>query len=254
LGEAYGKEEEINIQEGGKWFICETHPLCMLGGSLEIYDPNMDIINTVDFDYDIDDIFLGLSVNPGFLALLAADHSQGNTFLITHIYDSHVCSISFIESGVSAMGVSAGKIWLNPCSYDPEQDIGGIAVYDRYAQPVYVHIRGKGMNGGFGAYPPPFHRSSKIIPTADSTTLVVEANKALLFDYAGRAIQEIPITHPDFISVSSDGTLLSIVQTKSFQPESHTVHKDATIEIYSFNSKYDEGKVVDIAHFRERES
>jgi hypothetical protein len=153
------------------------------------------------------------------------------------------------------MGVSAGKIWLNPCSYDPEQDFGGIAVYDRYALPIYIHLRGKGLNSSFGAYPPPFYRSHKIIPTADSTTLIVEANKAILFDYAGRAIQEIPIAHPDLIAVSSDGTYLAAVQTKTpYKPDNHNLYKDSAVDFYSFNSKYDGDKVVDIAQFRERES
>jgi hypothetical protein len=255
LGDSLSKVEEINIQEGGKWFLSENHPFCQLGGTLEIYDPCLEIISTVDFDYDIDNLFLGTSTNPGFLALLAADHSQGNTFLIVYINDSGICSVSFIESSVAAMGVSAGKIWLNPCSYDPEQDVGGIAVYDRYAQPVYIHIRGKGASSGFGAFPPPIHRSYKIIPTADSTTLIVEANKALLFDYAGRAIQEIPIPHPDFVAVSPDGAALSVLQLNSpYRPDTQTVYNDAVIDFYAFNSKYDGDKVVDIARFRERES
>jgi hypothetical protein len=249
------KPDEVNIQEGGKWFLCESHPLCLLGGSLEIYDPGMEIINTVDFDYEIDEIFLGASANPGFLALVTTDHAQGNTFLIVHINDTRLCSVSFIESAISAMGVSAGKIWLNPCSYDPEQDFGGIAVYDRYAMPIYIHLRGKGLNSSFGAYPPPFYRSSKIIPAADSTTLIVEANKAILFDYAGRAIQEIPIAHPDLIAVSSDGTLLTAMQTKTpYKPDNHASYKNAAADFYSFNSKYDGDKVVDIAQFREREN
>ncbi|MDR2104395.1 MAG: hypothetical protein LBP51_01425 [Deferribacteraceae bacterium] len=253
LRDAPDNAEEVNIQEGGKWFISESFPLCILGGTLEIYDPQLTFLNSLDFDYEIDELFLGVSDNPAFLALLTVDHSQGDAFLIVHTYDTGICAASFIGNAVSAVGVSAGRIWVNPASFDQEQDLGGLAVYNSFAQPIYIHIRNRAANSGFGAFPPPFHRCYKIIPIADGATLIVKANKALLFDYAGRAIQEIPIAHPELIAVSQDGGSLAVLHAKNpHQPDNS--NKEAVIDFYTFNSSYEGDKVVDIARFRERES
>ncbi len=245
--------EEIDVMEGGKWYLCGSYPMCVVGRTLELYDQSLNICNTIEYDYEIDELLYAGSENPGFIAATLTDLPQEHTALFIYHKDSQTAHIAYIEHAVADMGVSAGRVWLNPYGFHIQQDLGGCMIFDRFAWPLYIHMRTKGAGANaIGAYPPPFHRSEGIYPMADSMTLVAEANRLLILDYNCRAIQEIPVTHPECFAVSADGNKIAVLalDRARYKQEEVTVHTDAVLEVYQWDGDTGGGKVIEMVNFQ----
>ncbi len=249
-----GMLEEIDVQEGGKWYLCGRNPLCIMGATLELYDSHLNIINTIEYDDDIDELVYKESSSPAFFAMALTDLSQEQTTLLIHHFDTQSMHIAYIENAIADMGVSSGRIWLNPYGFNMQQEFGGCMIYDRFAWPVYVHMRAKAQVGSIGAYPPPFHRSEGIYPAPDGQTLVAEPGRLLLFDYNCRAVQDIVIPNPDCIAVSANGMFLAVLNLdRNSYLQEKTSTSDAVLEIYTWNHAYEGDKVVEMVRFRDKE-
>ena len=243
--------EEIDVMEGGKWYLCGSYPVCAVGHTLELYDPSLNICNTIEYDYEIDELLYANSENPGFIAATFTDLPQEHTALFVYHKDSQTTHMAYIEHAVAGMGVSAGRVWLNPYGFHIQQDLGGCMVFDRFAWPLYIHMRTKGAGNLIGAYPPPFHRSEGIYQVADGMTLVAESNRILVLDYNCRAVQEISLAHPDCFAVSNDGgnmAVLDIDRSKYGQEEMFT--HTSTLTLYQWNGNTGGGKVIEMVNFQ----
>jgi hypothetical protein len=243
--------EEIDIMEGGKWYLCGSAVLCQTGHSLELYDSSLDISHSIEHDQEINELVFSESRNPPFFAAALADAMQEDTTLIIYHNDTHAMHVSYIEHAVADMGVSAGKIWINPHGFNSQQNLGGCMVYDRFAWPIYIHMRTKSHTSvaQFGAYPPPFHRTEGIYPIPEGMTLVCESGSRLLvLDYNCKGIQEISVPNKECFAVSESGDTLAILQVNpvKYPSENVVAHKNVMLHIYKWNSGSEENKVIEM--------
>ncbi|MDR2883572.1 MAG: hypothetical protein LBV09_00510 [Deferribacteraceae bacterium] len=240
---------EIDVMEGGKWFLCGAHALCQVGHSLELYDDSLDICNTIEYDSDIDEVQWAESDMPHIFAVTLTDMTQEDSALLLYHYDTSTMHIAYIEYAVSDMGISGGKVWVNPCGFFMPYDLGGCIVFDKFAYPLYTHIRSKLDDGStFGTYPPLFHRTEGIHAMPDGMTLAYESNRMLVLDYNGRAVQEIPIPNADCFAVSKFGdTVAMLHMTPSvYSFDSVTTHRDVSLEIYKWNAGASDNKIIEM--------
>jgi len=247
------RAEEIDVVEGGKWYLCGSYPLCISGRTLEIYDKSLNLCNTIEYDYEIDELLYASSDNSGFFAATLTDIPQEHTTLLVYHIDSQTVHVAYIEYAVADLGVSVGKVWLNPSGFHIQQDIGGCMIFDRFAWSLYVHLRAKGTGStSVGGYPPPFYRSAGIYQMVEGTTLVAESNRILILDYNCRAVQEIPLAHPDCFSVSNDGYAIAILNTDRIQNKQEEVitHTDVSLDMYLWDGNSDGGKVIEMLNFQ----
>ncbi|MDR0454978.1 MAG: hypothetical protein LBH05_09230 [Deferribacteraceae bacterium] len=245
--------EEIDVMEGGKWYLCGSYPVCMGGRTLELYDPSLNLCNTVEYDYETDELLYANSNTHDFFAATFTDLPQEHTTLFIYHNDNQTANIAYIEHAVADMGVSAGRVWLNPYSFQIQQDMGGCMVFDRFALPLYIHMRAKGAGtASVGTFPPPFHRSEGIYQMTDGMTLVAESNRLLIFDYNCRAVQEISLSHPDCFAVSGDGCKIAIlnIDRSQYKLDEVIMHLNISLEIYQWDVNADGGKVIEMLNFQ----
>jgi hypothetical protein len=246
---------EMDVMEGGNWYIADNFSLCNIGRTIEVYRPDLSAFASLEYDGEINRLFAEYSRSPEFFAFALSDYNQEQTTLVACHPDLQSIHLSYAEYSVADMGVSGGRIWINPCSYDMEQDLGGYMIYDRFAMLQYAHVKLKNASNSFGTFNPPFYRSSMIKSAADGATVVTDMERFILFDYNGRVIQEIPLTDADYAAVSEEGKSLAVIKSgtaETIYPTGGVV--PPIIDYYVWNSAYDGGKVVELARYRDRES
>ena len=244
---------ELDVMEGGRWYLAGPYPLCIIGSTLEIYDADLNLVNTAPSDGEIDDIKYGWSPSPAFLAFTLTDLSQEETILYTHHPDAQSVYSAYLEYPVADLGVSGGRVWLNPYEFTLDtKDLGGLMVYDRFASPLYIHLRPAHSSNSFGAYPPPFHRSEGVFALTDGLTLVTEATRLKVFDYNCHNIQELSIAHPECFALSpnSQRCVILYIDRGKYAQEGVTTHKDAELVFYEWNALSDGGKVIEMLRFQ----
>lgn len=245
---------EIEVMENGEWYICGTYILCLIGETLELYDSHLNLCNTIEYDFEIDEMFYTYSVINNFLAICLTDLSQQETTILMYHVDTQAIYSASTEEIISDMGTAAGRVWFNPCGMNMSKDLGGLMVYDRFAWPLYVHMRTKdNINLSFGAYPPPFHRSYGIFPMQDGNAAVVEKNSVKIFDFNCHGAQEIYITHPECVAFSHDGASLAVLNLdlNKYNQQETVIHRDAVLDFYEWNSVPEGGgKVIEILRFQ----
>jgi hypothetical protein len=246
---------EIDVMEGGNWYIANNFSLCSMGRAIEVYRPDFSVLASLEYDGEINRLFADYSLSPEFFTFVLSDYNQEQTTLVTCHPDSQTIHLSYGEYSVANIGISGGRIWINPCSYDIGQDLGGYMVYDKFAMLQYSHVKLKNVPNSFGAFNPPFHRSSMIKPAVDGATIVTDSERFILFDHNGHVIQKIPIANAGYAAVSVDGRALAIIKSgaaESMYPTNGA--EPVAIDYYIWNSAYDGGKVVELARYWDRES
>ena len=245
-----GEIQELDVMEGGKWYLCGKYPVFSIRDVFEIYDEELNIGSTVEFENEIDDIHWAMSTKPETFAVALSDYTQEQTALLTYQKEMETAHMTYLEGMLADMGLSAGRIWMSPQNFQ-EQGMGGCMIYDKFAMPLYVHLRTKSGNGTpIGSYPPPFQRSEKIVELAGGMTAVADRTRLLIFDYACRPVQEIPLAHPACFNVGADGTKLAVLNIeRSMLEGEEELSAPAEIDVYLFNEEAQDSKVIEMGKF-----
>lgn len=242
--------EEIDVMEGGKWYLCDSYPICAMRNIIELYDQSLNISSTIEYDYEIDELLCDEAAN--MLAFTLTDLAQEQTALMIYQSDADALHITYLEHTIASMGLSGGRVWLNPYGFNEQQELGGCMVYDRYAWPLYVHLRAKGTtgSGSFGTYSPPFHRCESVEALAYGMTGIVEHNRLLMLDYACKPTQEIFIEEPSLLAIAPQGDKIAVLTlNNATNSDELTVHENTNLTVYSWSSIPDDSKVIDMSKF-----
>ncbi|GAB7140057.1 hypothetical protein RsTz2092_00050 [Deferribacterales bacterium RsTz2092] len=248
LDEKNNKITEVEAIRGDKWYLCGKHAICHIRNLLEFYDQELNVYNTIEYDNEIDEVRWQYESGLEALTLALTDALQEQTTLIVQHIDSNATHIAYIEYAATSMGVSGGRVWLNPAGITSENEVGGCMIYDMQLTPLYSHLRLIGKTVvPIGAYPPPFHRASQISPLVYDNTLVVADERAIIFDYSCRPAQELERTKLASVAVNPQGDIIAIMSVTEATKE---VYRGITFDIYEFERDNNEGKVISMAKFK----
>lgn len=251
LTDGYEQFIELAYLEGYRWIINNGYAINIKDDVWELYDTNLKLIKSFNFDSSIID-WLGISLsNDGSIIAIACDSSDSDKGLLC-VYDvvNDEISTHTQRYGYFSVGIINNKVYTSIVS--SKTDIGGIMIFDKKANLKYAHIKDEKEANPRQYNPSPlFYQALAIEELRNGKGLISTENKFYITDLSCRIIQEIQFVPYECFSVNSKRNRLALLIIDGKKHESiHEKKYNANIEIYEWSSKENKANILDLKAFR----
>lgn len=251
LTDGYEQFIELAYLEGYRWIINNGYAINIKDDVWELYDTNLKLIKSFNFDSSIID-WLGISSNlDSSVIAIACDSSDSDKGLLC-VYDvvNDEISTHTQRYGYFSVGIINNKVYTSIVS--SKTDIGGIMIFDKKANLKYAHIKDEKEANPRQYNPSPlFYQALAIEELRDGKGLISTENKFYITDLSCRIIQEMQFVPYECFSVNSKRNRLALLIIDGKKHESiHEKKYNANIEIYEWSSKENKANILDLKAFR----
>lgn len=243
--------EEISVLEGRKWIISGGFAVNISGKEWDLYDSSLSLIHSFKFEEDIDWAGVVSSKDKSVIAM-ATDNAAseiGGLYIYDRSSDTH--KIHYQRYGFFNIGIACGKVWTSVVSM--YSDIGGLMIFDKSASLKFAHLRDETEGNNIRAYQPSpiIYQALSIDELPDGKALISDNGKIAVTDITCRVLQEFGHSGYDCFILSKDMKRIAFLNIVNRLYGGNPEEKyEVSIDVYSWNSKKNKARVVDLTSFR----